>query len=116
MSGLAASGSNVTPWLIVAGIIVLLGVIALVVAGVVRSRRAEHQVEDAAVAVADAGGELPIPNTNASASDETIIHEAADLAGGAAHPQVSPAPDAPQSTGTDVPPAGAEPGDDAPSK
>nr|WP_240978352.1 LPXTG cell wall anchor domain-containing protein [Planctomonas sp. JC2975] len=76
---LAATGSDVTPWLIVAGIIVLLGVIALVVAGIVRSRRAERQVENAAEAVADAGGTLPEPDPNASASDETVLDEAADL-------------------------------------
>ena len=79
VGGLAATGSNVTPWLIVAGIIVLLGVIALVIAGVVRSRRSERQVESAAGAVADAGGTLPVPDSNAPASDETVIQEAADL-------------------------------------
>lgn len=84
VGGLAATGSNVTPWLIVAGIIVLLGVIALVVAGIVRSRRSEQQVEDAAETVADAGGTLPTPDPNAPASDETVIEEAAELGGAAA--------------------------------
>jgi len=84
VGGLAATGSNVTPWLIVAGIIVLLGVIALVVAGIVRSRRSEQQVEDAAETVADAGGTLPAPDPNASASDETVIEEAAELGGAVA--------------------------------
>ena len=49
---LAATGSDVTPWLIVAGIIVLLGVIALVVAGVIRSRRAVSEAETEAEAQA----------------------------------------------------------------
>lgn len=84
MSGIAATGSDVTPWLVVAGIIVLLGVIALIVAGIVRSRRAEKQVEDAAESVADAGGSLPTPDPNAPASDETVIDEAAGLGGAAA--------------------------------
>jgi LPXTG-motif cell wall-anchored protein len=84
LGGLAATGSSVTPWLIVAGIIVLLGVIALVIAGVVRSRRAERQVEDAAEAVADAGGTLPAPDANAPASDETVIQEAAEIGGAGA--------------------------------
>jgi LPXTG-motif cell wall-anchored protein len=83
MGGLAATGSNVTPWLVIAGIIVLLGVIALIVAGIVRSRRSERQVEDAAESVADAGGSLPAPDPNASASAETVIDEAADLGGAA---------------------------------
>ncbi|GAB3801711.1 hypothetical protein GCM10028798_17870 [Humibacter antri] len=77
--GLAATGSDVTPWLIVAGIIVLLGVIALIIAGIVRSRRAERQVEDAAAAVADAGGTLPEPDPDASDSAETVIQEATEL-------------------------------------
>ncbi|WP_460580799.1 LPXTG cell wall anchor domain-containing protein [Humibacter ginsengisoli] len=77
--GLAATGSDVTPWLIVAGIIVLLGVIALIIAGAVRSRRAERQVEDAAEAVADAGGTLPEPDPEASGSAETVIEEASEL-------------------------------------
>jgi LPXTG-motif cell wall-anchored protein len=79
ISGLAATGSSVTPWLIVAGIIVLLGVIALIVAGVVRSRRAELQVEDAAERVADAGGTLPTPDPNAPESAETVVDEASQL-------------------------------------
>lgn len=77
--GLAATGSDVTPWLIIAGIVVLLGVIALVVAGVIRSRRAERRVEDAAAVVAGAGGVLPEPDANAPESAETVIQEASEL-------------------------------------
>jgi LPXTG-motif cell wall-anchored protein len=78
-AALAETGSNVAPWLVIAGLIVLLGVIALVIAGVVRSRRAEHEVEDAAERVAAAGGTLPEPDANAPASEETVIDEASDL-------------------------------------
>ena len=77
--GLAATGSNLVPWLIVAGVVVLLGVIALVVAGVLRSRRSEREVEDAAETVAASGRDLPVPDANASASDETILQEAQEL-------------------------------------
>lgn len=114
--GLAATGSNVTPWLIVAGIIVLLGVIALIIAGVVRSRRAERQVEDAAEAVADAGGTLPEPDANASESDETVIQEASELGttdARTAPPASSPAPESPAPGDTAAPGDGA-PSDDAP--
>ena len=101
--GLAATGSDVTPWLIVAGIIVLLGVIALIIAGAVRSRRAERQVEDAAEAVADAGGTLPEPDPEASGSAETVIEEASELGTTDARtappaspsPPESPAPESP---------------------
>ena len=114
--GLAATGSNVTPWLIVAGIIVLLGVIALIIAGVVRSRRAERQVEDAAEAVADAGGTLPEPDANASESDETVIQEASELGttdARTAPPASSPASEHPDAGGTAAPGDGS-PSDDAP--
>jgi LPXTG-motif cell wall-anchored protein len=60
IGSLAATGSSVTPWLIVAGVVVLLGVIALVVAGIVRSRRAERQVQDAAEPDAGAGPSAPV--------------------------------------------------------
>ncbi len=53
IGGLAATGSDVTTWLIVAGIVVLLGVIALVVAGAVRSRRGSRSVEEGAGAEGD---------------------------------------------------------------
>ncbi|MGN6206600.1 LPXTG cell wall anchor domain-containing protein [Humibacter sp.] len=114
--GLAATGSNVTPWLIVAGIIVLLGVIALIIAGVVRSRRAERQVEDAAEAVADAGGTLPEPDANASESDETVIQEASELGttdARTAPPASSPAPESP-APGDTAAPGDGSPSDDAP--
>ncbi len=114
--GLAATGSNVTPWLIVAGIIVLLGVIALIVAGVVRSRRAERQVEDAAEAVADAGGTLPEPDANAPESAETVIQEASELGATDARtapPTSSSAPESPTPGGTAAPGDGS-PSDDTP--
>lgn len=60
IGSLAATGSSVTPWLIVAGVVVLLGVIALVIAGIVRSRRAERQVQDAAEPDAGAGPSAPV--------------------------------------------------------
>lgn len=67
--GLAATGSDVTPWLLVAGIIVLLGVIALVIAGVVRSRRAEREVEDAAEAEASRQAAADAVGAGSPASD-----------------------------------------------
>ncbi|MHA7984160.1 LPXTG cell wall anchor domain-containing protein [Rathayibacter sp. CAU 1779] len=113
---LAATGSDVTPWLIVAGIIVLLGVIALVVAGIIRSRRAERQVENAAEAVADAGGTLPEPDPNAPASDETILDEAADLNGADAAPAdtAPPAAAPPAAEPSSEPPAPEPPSSEPP--
>lgn len=108
--GLAATGSDVTPWLIVAGIIVLLGVIALIIAGAVRSRRAERQVEDAAEAVADAGGTLPEPDPEASGSAETVIEEASELGTDARTPP--PATPESSASGDSAGPADASPPDD----
>jgi hypothetical protein len=117
-SGLAATGSDVTPWLIVAAIVVLLGVVALVVAGVLRSRRAERQVEDAAEAVAGAGGVLPAPDANAPESAETVIQEASELGatdGGTATPGTPAAPadglQPPSAGGTSAEDDGTAPGD-----
>ncbi|WP_243064909.1 LPXTG cell wall anchor domain-containing protein [Humibacter sp. RRB41] len=116
LGGLAATGSNVTPWLIVAGIIVLLGVIALVIAGVVRSRRAERQVEDAAEVVADAGGTLPAPDANAPASDETVIQEAAEIGGAGAAAATGTAAAAAENPETEVAPFDPPTENDDPSK
>ncbi|HVX07441.1 hypothetical protein [Humibacter sp.] len=114
-SGLAATGSDVTPWLIVAAIVVLLGVVALVVAGVLRSRRAERQVEDAAEAVAGAGGVLPTPDANAPESAETVIQEASELGATDAGTAAPGTPAAPPADGSQPPSTGgASAGDDGP--
>ena len=103
-----------TPWLIVAAIVVLLGVVALVVAGVLRSRRAERQVEDAAEAVAGAGGVLPTPDANAPESAETVIQEASELGAADAGTSALGSPDTP-ADGSEPPSAGGTaPGDVGP--
>jgi len=53
-AALAATGSDVAPWLIGAGIVIVLGAIALIVGQVVRSRRAAAAQADAAAALAEA--------------------------------------------------------------
>jgi len=62
-STLADTGSNILPWLIIAGVIVVLGIVALVVSSVVRGRRAAGRVEDAAAAEAVAGSTTGAPET-----------------------------------------------------
>jgi hypothetical protein len=53
-AALAATGSDLAPWLIGAGIVIVLGAAALIIGQVVRSRRAGAAQADAAASLADA--------------------------------------------------------------